>query len=270
MRFRIIAIATAISFSVGGVTGGVMASLAPFGPIHVVTGAVVLLVIEALLLTGVFERRAPFFGSVFWRGPVNLRAICLTFDDGPNEPHTSQVLDVLEQFDVKATFFLIGKNVETFPDVVSRMSAGGHDIGNHGYDHSVLPLKSPAYIRDQIEKTNEVIERVSGRRPSLFRASHGWRNPWVNRVALAAGCLPVAWTLGVWDTDRPGAEVIRERTLEHLENGCIVLLHDGRGMEHGTDASQLIEALPHIIRGARERGYRFITLSEMIRESRRS
>jgi peptidoglycan/xylan/chitin deacetylase (PgdA/CDA1 family) len=129
---------------------------------------------------------------------------------------------------------------------------------------------SRARIRIQIERTGAAIERSSGVRPVFFRASHGWRNPWANRAVREAGCIPAAWTLGVWDTDRPGAPEIVRRTLSGLRGGSIVLLHDGRGTERGADASQLVEALPEIIGAARSAGYRFVTLSEMAKEAGRT
>lgn len=269
MRLKIILVAEMIALGAVGATAGFIASVSNVGATQLVLCCIEMLAIAAVLLVGVFDWRAPVFGRVFWRGPRDLRAVSITFDDGPNEPYTSQVLDILRAFDVKAAFFMIGENVERFPVAAKRAAEEGHEIGNHGYDHSVLPLRSPGYIGDQIRRTNEVLARAAAVRPKFFRASHGWRNPWVNSVAREAGCLPVAWTLGVWDTDRPGAQTIVERTLKGLSNGCILLLHDGRGTESGTDSSQLVEALPAIIRGARQAGYRFLTLSDMVAEARK-
>ena len=268
MTFRIISVVTAVSLAAAGAAAGIIAGLSRLGPVHIIGCAIGMLTLEALLLVGVFERRSSVFGRVFWRGPARGRAVSLTFDDGPNEPYTSLVLDILKRFNVRATFFLIGENVETYPAAARRAAAEGHELGNHGWNHEVLPLKTPARIRDQIVRTSEAIGNITGTRPVLFRASHGWRNPWVNRIANEAGCESVAWTLGVWDTDRPGAREIVRRTMKGLAGGCVVLLHDGRGTEHGTDAGELVEALPEIIEGALKAGYRFLTLSEMMREAR--
>jgi peptidoglycan/xylan/chitin deacetylase (PgdA/CDA1 family) len=268
MRLTIVFVATMLSLAAAGAAAALMAALSTLGPARIVCCAAGALALDALILTGVFERRAPVFGRVFWRGPRGLRAISLTFDDGPNEPYTSRVLDVLAKYGVKATFFLIGENVEAYPGAARRIADEGHEIGNHGWDHRVLPLQSIAGIRSQIARTRAAIETATGRRPRFFRASHGWRNPWVNRVAAEMGHLTVAWTLGVWDTDRPGAGEIARRALAGLENGCILLLHDGRGTERGTDSSQLLEALPAIIEGARAKGYRVLALSEMLKEAR--
>jgi len=225
------------------------------------------LALDAVALLGMLERRAPIFGRVFWRGPTDRPVASLTFDDGPNEPYTSQVLDILAKSGVRATFFVIGENAAHFPASVERAAREGHEIGGHTWDHGVLPLKGPRAIGEQIERSSAIIEQLTGARPALFRAPHGWRNPWVNPVARNHGVRPVGWTLGVWDTDRPGADVIVRRTFEGMRNGCVLLLHDGRGTERDADSSQLVQALPGIISGLRGRGYRLLTLSELIRET---
>ncbi len=228
-----------------------------------------LFLVEAVVLVAMLERRAPLFGRVFWRGPSDERAVAITFDDGPTDAHTPRILDILGDKGVKATFFVLGRRAERFPAIVARAAGEGHEVGNHGYDHSVLPLRGPAYARTQIEQTSAIIERACGRRPTLFRASHGWRSPWVNREAARAGCATIGWTLGVWDTDRPGAEVIRRRVARGVKPGCILLLHDGRGVEPDADAGQVVEALPALIDALRRDGYRLVTVSEMMNRAAR-
>jgi peptidoglycan/xylan/chitin deacetylase (PgdA/CDA1 family) len=223
----------------------------------------------AVVLVSMLERRAPVFGRVFWRGASGRRLVAITFDDGPSGRDTPAILDTLGEHGVKATFFVLGVNAERHPDVVTRAAREDHDIGNHGFDHRVLPLVGPACVRDQIARTSAIIERLTGTKPSLFRASHGWRNPWVNRVARQQGCRVVGWTLGVWDTNRPGADVIVRRTLAGVRPGCVLLLHDGRGIEAEPDATQVVQALPSIIAGLHERGYELVTLSSLIRQEER-
>jgi len=226
--------------------------------------------IELLFLYGTFEPKAPVFGQPFWRGPKNLRAISITFDDGPNEPYTSQILEILRKFNVKATFFVVGENVEIFQATLRKEIEEGHEIGIHTYNHNVLPLRSPRYIREQIQKTSNLIEKTANVHPLLFRAPHGWRNPWVNLIAREEGLTTVAWTHEVFDIYHPGAEVITQRALKGLENGCILLLHDGRSTRHKVDSSQLVEALPLILAEAQRKGYRFLTVSEMMKEDKMS
>jgi peptidoglycan-N-acetylglucosamine deacetylase len=261
---KILVAVTVISLALAVLTSVALSPFVPVAHSRFGIAGVIFLLVEAILLFGVFEPRAPLFGRMFWRGAGDRRAVTLTFDDGPNEPYTSQILDILKTLDVKAAFFPIGKNAESFPETLRRAAAEGHEIGNHTYDHDLLPLKSARRIRDQIDRTSALIEAIIGHRPRFFRAPHGWRNPWVNGVAREAGCEPVAWTLGVWDTDRPGTEVIVRRTLKGLGNGCVLLVHDGRGTERGADASQMVAALPVIIDEARRAGYSFVALSDMM------
>jgi peptidoglycan/xylan/chitin deacetylase (PgdA/CDA1 family) len=268
MILRIVTVTTLISLVLTGATMGAVKLSINATDIHLLwLGVAEFILIQALLLYSIFESRAPVFGRVFWRGPKHLPAISLTFDDGPNEPYTSQILDVLDTFNIKATFFVIGKNASLYPNVVKREIEQGHEVGNHSWSHRVLVLKQPDAISQEIRMTSDLIETISGTRPTLFRAPHGWRNPWVNRVAKEAGTVPVAWSLGVWDTDRPGADVIVRRTLKGLHNGCVLLLHDGRGVESAADSSQLVGALEIIIKEARKAGYRFLKLSEMMQEA---
>jgi peptidoglycan-N-acetylglucosamine deacetylase len=272
MIFKIIAAITLVSILPASVAAGLLARFSPFSPFRhnfFLCLFVSFLLIEGVLILGVLERRAPVFGRIFWKGAPGLNRVALTFDDGPNEPFTSKIIDTLKQFGVRATFFVIGNNCERFPDAVKRLAEAGHEIGNHTWTHEVLPLKFPSTIREEVTRTSAIIEKCTGKRPTLFRAPHGWRNPWVDRIARESGCTPVAWTLGVWDTDRPGAEVITRRTLDGVSDGCVLLLHDGRGIEQSADSSQVLQALSTILEELRKRGFQFVTLSEMMETGRR-
>jgi peptidoglycan/xylan/chitin deacetylase (PgdA/CDA1 family) len=216
----------------------------------------------------VFHPRAPFCGRIVGRGRPRTPAIAITFDDGPTEPYTSHILDVLKAHDARATFFVLGARAATTPATLARAVADGHELGNHTWDHPALVLHSRGYIRDTIRRTSDVVGNATGNRPRVFRAPFGWRNPWLGVAARAEGCEPVAWTTGVHDTDRPGADVIAERSIAALKDGAILLLHDGRSFDPRPDAAQVVEALPRIVEAARRRGYRMLTVSEMLRESR--
>lgn len=226
------------------------------------------LALQAVALVAVFHPRTPFCGRIAGRGQPRLPAIAITFDDGPTEPYTSQILDVLKAHDARATFFVLGARAATAPATLARAVAEGHELGNHTWDHPALVLHLPRYIRRTIRRTSDAVANATGIRPRLFRAPFGWRNPWLGHAARAEGCEPVAWTTGVHDTDRPGADIIARRSIAALEDGAILLLHDGRSFDPQPDASQVVEALPRIVRAAQRRGYRMVTLSEMLRESR--
>jgi peptidoglycan/xylan/chitin deacetylase (PgdA/CDA1 family) len=265
MTLRIIGAITFISLISASLVAALSVGPAGFfSGINTLICLSVFLICEGILALAVFERRVPIFGPVFWKGKTGGDRVALTFDDGPNEPFTSQILDILKEHRVQATFFVIGSNCEKFPGVLERLARDGHEIGNHTWTHQVMPLKSPSRIEEEIKRTSDIIEKLTGARPRLFRSPHGWRNPWTNAVARKSGCIPVAWTLGVWDTDRPGSEVIASRTLKSVRDGSIILLHDGRGIEDAADSSQLIEALPVIIDGIHRRGFRMVALSRMM------
>jgi peptidoglycan-N-acetylglucosamine deacetylase len=223
--------------------------------------------LDVIFVYGVFERRAPFFGRIISRGRPWTPAIAITFDDGPTEPYTSQILDVLRAFEARATFFVLGARAERAPAVVKRAAREGHELGNHTWDHAALPLRSPAAIRTTIRRTSDLVENLTGARPRVFRAPFGWRNPWLGRAARCEACEPVAWTVGVYDTDRPGVEAVVSRAFDGLVDGSILLLHDGRSLDADPDASQVVEALPRIIREAQHRGLRLLTVSELLSET---
>ena len=241
--------------------------LANPNPLHRWIWIAGMLALNAVSLWGVFERRAPIFGPIVSRTRPRIPAVAITFDDGPTEPYTSQILDVLRMYDARATFFVLGGRATAVPEVLRRAAAEGHEIANHGWDHEALPLHGPAYIRETIGRTSTLVAQITGRRPTLFRAPFGWRNPWVNRSAWREGCRPVAWSIGVHDTDRPGAETIANRAITALQSGAILLLHDGRSLDPSPDASHVVEALPRILQAARNRGFQLLTLSALLADS---
>jgi peptidoglycan/xylan/chitin deacetylase (PgdA/CDA1 family) len=212
---------------------------------------------------GTWHRNSRVFGPVLNRLPAGTNAVSITFDDGPNPVATPRILDVLRSEGVQATFFVLGRHAERWPELVRRMADEGHQIGNHGYWHRKLHRRSPAYVRDDLVRGTAAIERASGGvRPHVFRAPHGFRNPWVTPIAASLGQRTIGWSLGVWDSARPGADEIVRRALGGLSAGSILLLHDGDGYDPDGDRLQTAEALPAIIRGLRARGLTFSTLPE--------
>jgi peptidoglycan/xylan/chitin deacetylase (PgdA/CDA1 family) len=263
----IVAVVSIVSVAAVGATRFVAARVLPFAvPLHVWVWSGIAL--DAVLLYAVFERRAPLWGRIVSRGRPRTPAIAITFDDGPTEPYTSQILDVLRTCGARATFFVLGTRAETAPEVVRRAAAEGHEIGNHTWDHAALPLRTPGAMRETICRTSDLVQRITGRRPQVFRAPFGWRNPWLDGAARKEGCEPIAWTVGVYDTDRPGVDAIVERAIEGFVDGSILLLHDGRSLDPEPDASQVVEALPRIVHEAQRRGFRLLTVSDLLAETR--
>lgn len=209
---------------------------------------------------GAFHRNSFVFGKVMGHLPTDKRQVALTFDDGPNPDATPLILDTLAEHDVRATFFILGSHAELWPELVHRAMDEGHQVGNHGYFHRKLHLKTPHYVRRDVTLGKRAIERSGVPAPRFFRAPHGFRSPWVSAIAGSLGERTVGWSLGVWDSDQPGVTAIVHRTIEGVKPGSIVLLHDGDGYNASGNRLQTAAALPAIITGLRERGYEFVTL----------
>jgi peptidoglycan/xylan/chitin deacetylase (PgdA/CDA1 family) len=186
------------------------------------------------------------------------RDVALTFDDGPG-PYTPEVLKVLERFKVRGTFFVIGRMLRYFGSSTVREIEDGDVIGDHTENH---PLLATLSRHDQHEELFEQIARVEilgGRRPTLFRPPYGSFNATTLRQLHSLHLLMVLWSVDTDDYARPGVPVIVQRALEGLQPGAIILLHDGGG-----DRTQTIAALPEIIRGVRARGYRLVTVPQLL------
>jgi peptidoglycan/xylan/chitin deacetylase (PgdA/CDA1 family) len=209
---------------------------------------------------GAFHRNSPLFGPALGRIAGDRKVVALTFDDGPNPDATPLILDTLAEKGVRATFFVLGSHVQRWPELVRRMAQEGHQLGNHGYFHRKLQFKSPFYVSRDIRLGIRAIKRAGAPAPRYFRAPHGFRSPWTTPIALSYGERTVGWSLGVWDSDRPGVDEIVRRTLEGVTPGSIVLLHDGDGYNPDGDRMQTAAALPHIIDRLKEQGYGFATL----------
>ena len=218
----------------------------------------------ATLAVGAYAPNSRLFGPVIGRGPTTSRSLYLTFDDGPSTSATPQILDTLARFDVPATFFLVGAHVRHSPDIARAVRAAGHEIGNHTDTHSKLHLKGPRATAEELRRAHDAIVDVVGHAPRLFRAPHGYKNPFLAHAARRLGYRMVGWTFGVWDSDCPGADAIRRRVAAKIRPGAIVLLHDGDGYDPHGDRSQTASALTGIIADAREQGFAFRPLAELL------
>jgi peptidoglycan/xylan/chitin deacetylase (PgdA/CDA1 family) len=194
-----------------------------------------------------------------YTGNICLPRVALTFDDGPNPHYTPQVLAVLKQYGVKATFFCVGQHVAAYPDLVKQEYAAGHAIGNHSWSHPVLAFLSGPATLSQLKRTSDAIQQVIGVRPIFFRPPYGAFSSQVLTRANCLGMITVIWNVRATDWAKPGVDVISDRVIERTGNGAIILLHDGGG-----DRSETVAALPTIIEGLQRRGFTFVTLQEMM------
>ena len=206
-----------------------------------------------------------FFRPVLVRGPQQGKRISLTFDDGPSEQFTAQVLDILREHRVPATFFVCGKNVEEHPDLLRRIVAEGHEVGNHSYSHPYFFFKSRRRMAEEIDRTQAIIEKVVGFRPNIFRPPYGAR--WFGLVPtlLERGMLLIQWSATGYDWKKDAA-AITQAALRELRPGAIILLHDGRETRPAAqiDRSPTTTALPSLIAGARREGYIFAPIKDFL------
>jgi peptidoglycan/xylan/chitin deacetylase (PgdA/CDA1 family) len=202
-----------------------------------------------------------FFGKALTHvkacGP---RAIALTFDDGPS-PWTLPILDTLRAQQVKATFFLLGKNIERHPEIARRIVAEGHAVGMHAYSHTKLHWKGLNFIRQDLDACEAAFRAAGMAVPTLIRFPHGVKNLFAVKEIQRRGLKLCGWGLGIWDSKKPGVDVLVERA-KKLKAGEILLLHDGDGAKENPDRSQTASALGPIIEAYRQQGYTFVTLEE--------
>ncbi len=226
-------------------------------------------IIIAILLTtkgyAGLDKKHNITGLVYWHGDISQPKIALTFDDGPNEPYTSEILDILKKYNVKATFFLLGKNVERYPGVAKRIVREGHAIGNHTYDHPYLYIQSKSHIRNEIKQTEDAIFKATNKKTYLFRSPYGADNAWIRQAAKEFGYITIEWTItGHNGRSEIPAEEIVKNVLKKEENGDIVLLHDGNRLYKGANRSHMVKALPVIIESLQKKGYQLVTVPQLL------
>lgn len=205
-----------------------------------------------------------WYGRTFTGLPSGNKQLALTYDDGPNDPHTFRLLEVLAKHTVRATFFLIGRYVQQRPDIVREMAKAGHAIGNHTFTHPLLTLKSATEIRKELQTCRAAIQGAIGEHSNLFRPPFGGRRPAVLRIARELGLEPVMWNITGYDWNAPPAAVIEKKVSRRIHGGNVILLHDGGHKQMGADRSQTVIATDHVITRYKAEGYSFVTIPEMM------
>ena len=223
-------------------------------------------IVVALLIAYVLFMlpQSQVFGRYPYRAPRPERVVALTFDDGPNEPYTSQIADFLESRGIRGTFFQVGRCVERYPAATDRIAAGGHVIGNHSLTHRFTTYLRPGAFRREVDRTQEVLRERLGRTPALARTPWLWRQPALLRMLRQRRLEPVAGVfchpLEVFHRD--GAAMAR-RAIAQTRPGSILIFHDGFDGRVG-DRTQTVKAVRLTVDGLIERGYRFVTVDELL------
>lgn len=220
--------------------------------------AIVVLCVLAFLVWASADIGSGIYLKSYCHKPTSEKILALTFDDGPDEEMTPKVLAILKQYNIKATFFMIGSKAAQLPHIVREIVAEGHSIGNHTYSHKgVFPLSGAKKVEIELCKCNSVIADIAGEQPKLFRPPFGVTNPIIGRVVRKLGLNSIGWSIRSLDTvSRRSRENVCNGIIKRLHSGAVILLHD-----RCNDADILLQMLiPQII----EKGYRFTTIDNLI------
>jgi peptidoglycan/xylan/chitin deacetylase (PgdA/CDA1 family) len=198
------------------------------------------------------------------------KAVAITFDDGPSLQWTPKILDELKKADVKATFFMIGKHVEQYPEIARRVAAEGHEIGNHSYDHHGIFFYSPEELDRNIRYAERIIRDITGVTTAYFRPPKAWISDTEKQQVKSMGYQVVLWTLNSKDWVTFDDKYIIKHILIHIQPGDIILFHDSGGVfgtENG-DRHETVKTLPRLLEELKSRGYRCVTISELLRSNK--
>jgi peptidoglycan/xylan/chitin deacetylase (PgdA/CDA1 family) len=213
-----------------------------------------------------YQSMAPsgqWFGRTFAAGMRGSKQIALTYDDGPNDPHTLKLLDLLAKHSVRVTFFMIGRYVQQRPDIARAVAQAGHVVGNHTFTHPLLIFESEAQTRTQLVDCHQALEDAIGDHSNLFRPPFGGRRPATLRIVRELGLETVMWNVTGYDWNAPPAAVIEKKVARQMRGGDVILLHDGDHKAMGAERGQTVIATDNLIRQYKDEGYEFVTVEEM-------
>jgi peptidoglycan/xylan/chitin deacetylase (PgdA/CDA1 family) len=213
-----------------------------------------------------YQSMAPtgqWYGRTFAGGGRGSKQIALTYDDGPNDPHTLKLLDVLAKHDVRATFFMIGRYAQQRPDIARAVAQAGHIIGNHTFTHPLLIFKSEVQTRAELLDCRKALDDAIGKYSNLFRPPFGGRRPATLRIIRELELQTIMWNVTGYDWNSPPAETIEKKVASQMRGGDVILLHDGGHRAMGADRAQTVMATDKLIRRYKDEGNEFVTVEEM-------
>jgi peptidoglycan/xylan/chitin deacetylase (PgdA/CDA1 family) len=224
----------------------------------------------AAAATAGYQSMAPtaqWYGHTFIGLQRGAKEIALTYDDGPNDPYTFHLLDVLAKHNVRATFFMIGRYAEKRPDIAQQVVKAGHVMGNHTFTHPALAFQSAGKIRTELADGSRALDNAIGAHSNLFRPPFGSRRPAVLRIAREMGLVPVMWNVTGYDWNAKSSESIEKNVARQVRGGDVLLLHDGGHLQFGADRSFTVQATDRIIALYKSQGREFVTIPAMMQKS---
>ena len=216
-----------------------------------------------------YQSMAPtgqWYGRTFAGLKRGSKQIALTYDDGPNDPHTLKLLEVLARHEVHATFFMIGRYVRQRPDIALDVTRAGHVIGNHTLTHPLLIFESAARTRAELVECRAALTDAVGEHSNLFRPPFGGRRPATLRTARELGLETVMWNVTGYDWNAPSAAQVEKKVVGQIHGGDVILLHDGGHQAMGADRGPTVIATDNLIRRYKDQGFQFVTVTEMMEE----
>ncbi len=231
----------------------------------IMTIILLIIILMALMYWIFMSSFSQFFGFFPWHGNRHEKSIALTFDDGPNEPYTSQVLEILKKHNIKGTFFLVGKCIEKDPETAKKIIKEGHIIGNHSFSHKFNKYLTSLSFEEEIQKNQEVIKKHLKLIPALYRPPWLFRHTFILRTLKKNNLSPISGefchSLEVAHVD---GRKIADHCLKIAKNGSILIFHDGVESKGG-DRSQTVEGLEITILGLKAQGYSFKTIPDLLK-----
>lgn len=235
-----------------------------FAVVALVVAAVAVLLVAAAAVAWYLTcgMRSQLLGPVVSRGRGDTAGVALTFDDGPSSD-TELILDILERHGLKATFFMLGRQVESLPQLARRVAAAGHEVGNHSYSHPSFLFSGAGETREQMERAQQIITEVLGSAPRIARPPYGARTPSYFEAARRLGLRTVLWNVSGFDWNQKDPTKIARRVLGRAAPGSIIVLHDADS-ELKANRGATVKAVQLIIDGLHERGLKVVPLSQLL------
>lgn len=240
-------------------------------PIVILFIVLALIAFAVALFTVFFDQAVLVRRGTIYRVHTAEKVVALTFDDGPSSEWTPKILDELKLAGVRATFFMVGLHVKEYPDIAKRVSAEGHEVANHTYDHKVLFYYKDYELINQIKDTEKAIKDAAGQETRYFRPPKAWVTPKEKKLIEGLGYKTVLWTLNSKDWVAFHDNQIVSYIVRHIRPGDIVLFHDSGGTFsiEGGKRKQTVKTIPKLVKKLKEKGYSFVTISELLNSQRK-